>query len=133
MSDNTIREIPEATTVPVAPTMEYVLSRIDKIINDNAYIHDAIDAIRNMTSSSPNYAGDSRGEAIADTVQAREMTNQQLIRLLEKMYDDLKPVKYQSIDEMDRFCQLTKALSDYPPDDALDVIQEIAQQIFRKK
>lgn len=73
-------------------TMDYVLNSIDGIIKDSSYIHEAIGAIRDLdVIESP--CGDDRSNSISAAVQSRETTNQQLLRLLEKMYDDLKPEK----------------------------------------
>lgn len=78
-------------------TMEYILSRIDSIMMDNSHIHKAIEAIRDMKINDSGDSSDNgdfaRGEAISTAVKSRETTNQQLIKLFEKMYDDLKPQK----------------------------------------
>lgn len=85
-------KVVEETVSPL--TMEYVLSRIDQLINEKDYVNNAFTAIQEMKVNQGNLNGEgdaARGKAISDTVQARETTNQQLIKLLEKMYDDLKP------------------------------------------
>jgi len=131
-------------TVNIAPTvnlvlifqfdvMEYELTRIDQILNDTAHIHEAIAAIRDMpvNEGMNNMAGDTaRGEAISHTVQSRETTNQQLIQLIEKMYDDLKPKE--PSDEILKFQQLTDALCKYPPETAAEILKRAAQQMFVK-
>ena len=68
--------------------------------------------------------------AIAKTVQAREATNQQLIKLLEKMYDDIKPA--QPPEEVLKFQQVTEALRNFPPEVAADILKESAKEMFGK-
>ena len=94
---NTAAVLPEETAEqPTECTMEYVLTRIDRVISDTAYLQEAIRAVEQMDPGEPsmNASGDSaRGGALQAIVQFRETTNQQLLRLLEKMYYDLKPAK----------------------------------------
>jgi hypothetical protein len=84
----------EQHETPEEPSMKYVMSRIDMIIRDNQHIKNALTAIDTMQiNESPNGGvGDAaRAEAIQNTVQSRETTNQKILEILEKMYDDLKP------------------------------------------
>lgn len=114
-------------------SMAYVLTRIDQILNDTAHVHEAIAAIRDMpvNEGMNNMAGDTaRGEAISHAVQSRETTNQQLIRLLEKMYDDLKP-KTPS-DDVLKFEKLADVLSKYHSEEAANILAKAAQQLFVK-
>ena len=83
---------------PQMPTMKYVLERIDKIVNDTAHIREAITAVKEMEINGGISGDEARGNAISTAVQARETTNQQALRLYEKMYDDLKP-KNKSLQE----------------------------------
>lgn len=101
---------------PEEPSMKYVMSRIDMIIRDNQHIKSALTAIDTMqVNESPNGGtsdelnrmyqlsygqneshnggtGDAaRAEAIQSAVQSRENTNQKILEMLDKMYDDLKP------------------------------------------
>ena len=75
-------------------TMDYVLRRIDQVLNDNKYIYEALETVARLETFPPqmNAMPDtSRGEAVSAIVTSRETTNQQVLRILEKMYDDLKP------------------------------------------
>ena len=115
------------------PSMEYIMSRIDQILKDTDYIYEAIDAVKNMEAAQPSLnvnADTSRGEAITSIVQARESTNQQMLRLLEKMYDDLKPKK--TSDDVLKFRELADALCKFPPETASDILKKAAQQMFVK-
>ena len=79
----------EATTPEpkVEMSLEWVMARTDAIINDNAHI----DAIKTLTVLESDGGLGSRAHAICGVVEAHEATNQQTLRFLEKMYDDLKP------------------------------------------
>ena len=74
-------------------SMEYVLSRIDQILEEKGHIKEAIDSINNMklnTSPEGGRGEMARAEAISKAIQSREATNQQILKMLDKMYDDLK-------------------------------------------
>ena len=88
----------EATTItpveePQKLTINYVLEQIEKIQNQTDHIGMALAALGNMVptngSSVPDVAGAEQAEAIAEVVESREATNQKLISLYSKMYDDL--------------------------------------------
>ncbi len=113
-------------------SMEYVLTRIDKIINDTAFLHEAIATVGNMEAAQPGMNGcdTSRGDAIKTIVASREATNQQTLKFLEKMYDDLKPKELS--DDILKLKQLTDTLSRYPNEFAEDVIRKASQQMFVK-
>jgi len=68
-----------------AASAEGILARIDAIIQDTAHIKEALDALRNAAQGEV-------ANAMGDIIKAREATNQQTLRLLEKMYDDAKPI-----------------------------------------
>ena len=49
--------------------------------------------------------GQAKAQALGDVVKCREATNQQLLKMYEKMYDDLKPqltLKEKALDVIDR-------------------------------
>ena len=135
-SNSNINDTDTATTIPVL-SMEFILSRIDQILKDNAHTHEAIKAVQDIPVMKPNenmvnyqgdFAGQAKAEAISKAVLSRETTNQQLIRLLEKMYDDLKPKKQSESVMM--FQQLTETLRDYPPDTVNGILQAAVTQMF---
>ena len=75
-------------------TMGYVLGKIEEISTDRSYITAAISELGKMKSGGPGDIGtEEQAKAIGDIVKARETTNQRLLALYEKMYDDLKPEK----------------------------------------
>lgn len=98
MAENKQPAVSQADTVQppagssAAPDMQYVLTRIDSILNQTAYLHEALEATGALSSQGPgDVAGQAKGEALGKMVEAREATNRELLRFFEKMYDDLKP------------------------------------------
>lgn len=77
-------------------TVADILTRINNIINQTGYITSAFESLVQMgdgESGAPgapgNIMGKAKADAVAEVVRARETTNQQILRLYEKMYDDL--------------------------------------------
>lgn len=78
-------------------SMNYVLDQIEKIAAQTDLLNNAIEKLGQMADgdnadhmSPGNTLGQAKAEAIGDIVRCRETTNQQLLKLYEKMYDDLK-------------------------------------------
>ena len=78
--------------------IEYILSQIAKIQEQTEYLNDALEKLSQMgdgESGAPgspgNIQGQAKAQAFADIVRCRETTNQKMLSLYEKMYDDLKP------------------------------------------
>lgn len=132
-----VEEMKEQTQAPnEAITMKSILARIDKIISDTDHLRNALRALDEYNplpvgddSYAPgDLAGQAKAQALGDVVKCRETTNQQLLRFLEKMYDDIKPKELSP--DMLKLKQLADILSIYPPDAALDIIRRSAQQMF---
>lgn len=77
-------------------TVMDILTRINNIINQTGYITSAFEALVQMGDGDSgdcgapgNVMGKAKAEAVADVAKCRETTNQQILRLYEKMYDDL--------------------------------------------
>ncbi len=77
-------------------TVADILMRINNIINQTGYITTAFESLVQMGDGDSgdcgapgNIMGKAKAEAVAEVVRAREATNQQILRLYEKMYDDL--------------------------------------------
>jgi hypothetical protein len=80
--------------------MNYVLEQIEKIAAQTEYLTRAFDAVtriddgENPECGSPgNDTGAAKAQAIGEMAKSREATNQRLLQIYEKMYDDLKPVR----------------------------------------
>ena len=69
-----------------------IMERIDKIQDDKEYMLGIVEAIKEIPPAlGPNdITGAGKAEALADVVKCRETTNQKLLALYEKMYDDMK-------------------------------------------
>ena len=93
LEETTMSSTTKTTTKPKDKlTINYVLNQIEQIVKDNEYIHNALEQLALMPKSDPgDIAGQEKAKAIGDIVRCRETTNQQALRLYEKMYDDLKP------------------------------------------
>lgn len=77
-------------------TVTDILTRINNIINQTGYITSAFESLVQMGDGDSgdcgapgNIMGRAKAEAVAEVVRVRETTNQQILRLYEKMYDDL--------------------------------------------
>ena len=71
-------------------TIEYILGKLEDLSASQAVALAAISEIGKMKSGGPGDIGtEGQARAIGDVVKARETTNQRLIALYEKMYDDL--------------------------------------------
>ena len=136
VSKNVPEEVTEATTteqsavkiVPTPISVSYVLEKIEQIAEDRDYIHKALEQLALMPKSDPgDIAGQEKAKAIGDIVRCRETTNQRLIALYEKLYDDLMEKDHSSKDKAFRL--LEKANNDVNAiallTDALDTIRHL--------
>lgn len=115
MEDNNMSNTTKTTTKPKEKlTINYVLNQIEQIVKDNEYIHNALEQLASMPKSDPgDIAGQEKAKAIGDIVRCRETTNQQALRLYEKMYNDL--ISQRPMSE-EKFDLLSLALGDLSRD-----------------
>ena len=85
--------------------LSWLLQQIAAIQSDTEYLKEGLAQLAQMgvgdsgESYSPgNIMGKAKAEALQDMIKGRETTNQRLLRLYEKMYDDLFPRKFFSHD-----------------------------------
>lgn len=136
VSKNVPEEVTKVTTteqsavkiVPTPISVSYVLEKIEQIAEDRDYIHKALEQLALMPKSDPgDIAGQEKAKAIGDIVRCRETTNQRLIALYEKLYDDLMEKDHSSKDKAFRL--LEKANNDINAiallTDALDTIRHL--------
>ena len=95
MEDNNMSNNTENMAMETKPTekltMDYVLEQIEKIATETEYLHNAISELSNTNSVGPGDVGtQEKAHALGEIVTSREHTNQRLLSLYEKMYDDLK-------------------------------------------
>jgi len=104
--ENTVQSTVENIKKPEM-SIEWILAKMDTIIHENAYLTDAVKTLGTMTGG----GHDSKALALANVVEAREETNRQALKLLEKMYDSLNPPQ---IDPASRLNNVDiNALADY--------------------
>ena len=117
MSENTSAPQETEAQIPVL-TMEYLLAKIDEIAAQTAYLHDAIEKLGQMkTGNGPgDVAGEAQAHAIGDVIRCRETTNQQLLKLYEKMYDDLKPKPSERLEALHQLSALITANENFAGD-----------------
>lgn len=86
-----------ATRAAVPVDMEYILAQIKQIQDKTLYIHEAIEALSQMTDGDSgdcgapgNIVGQAKAKALGDVVRCRETTNQQLLNFYMTVYDDMR-------------------------------------------
>ena len=77
-------------------TVQDILVRIASIVNQTSYIAEVAEALKSMGDgdsgdmySPGNVMGQAKAEALGAIVTTRETTTQQILKLYEKMYEDL--------------------------------------------
>ena len=128
LEEATVSSTTKTTTKPKDKlTINYVLNQIEQIVKDNEYIHNALEQLALMPKSDPgDIAGQEKAKAIGDIVRCRETTNQQALRLYEKMYDDLKPQSVMPSERMQIIHSLIETLGDgITPIEAKEALENI--------
>lgn len=92
-------DMSEESKIKSVYNIEYILSQIEKIQEQTDYLNNALEKLSQMgdgDSGNPgapgNIQGKAKAQAIGDIVRCRETTNQKMLSLYEKMYDDLKQI-----------------------------------------
>jgi hypothetical protein len=87
-------------------SMSYVLEQIENIAKQTEYLNQVILELKQIkVGVSGDIGAAGKSEALSSVVKCRETTNQQLLKLYEKMYDDLKPklsLKEKALDVINR-------------------------------
>ncbi len=121
-----IEEVKVNTSVPTY-TVEYILSQIAEIQRQTAYLNEAINKLADIEPADIGWAGDIGGEgndinitlppdtsvtakaqALTDIVRCRETTNQQMLRIYEKMFDNLTLSKQNASLEADKWSTICR-------------------------
>lgn len=107
--------------------MEYVLTRIDKVLDDTEYIKSTLASLENISAAGPgDVANAHKAAAIGDIVKARETTSQKLLAFYEKMYDDLKPRKAFGPFALSQFESIKEMVEGLPPVQKENIIRVLA-------
>ena len=113
---------PAAVVAEETPTralsMSYILEQIEQVAAQTAYLNAAIAELGALEIGGPGDKG--KAQAIADVVRCRETTNQQLLKLYEKMYDDCKPQA-----QADLRRDILSFIGDLPPAEAQECLMKI--------
>lgn len=128
LEDNEMPEDKKIENEQTAPTeklsINYILGQIERIAEQTAHLHEAIAALGEIEEiDSCVDVGSGKAKAIADVVRCRETTNQQLLKLYEKMYDDLKPQP-----PTDILREILCHIDELPPDAAQQSLMKIYEQ-----
>ena len=139
-NSKTTKEVTETTAVSPTPTtnqssekltMDYLLGKLEEISLGQAFLTDAISELGKMKSGGPGDVGtQEQAKAIGEIIKAREATNQKLIALYEKMYDDLKP-REESIKmkALDMLSVVVREAGFYESEQAAEMIFNILETI----
>ena len=123
--------VPELTeqVIPKTLTMEYVLDKIEEISANQGYLMAAITELGKLKSGGPGDVGtQEQGKAFGEIIKAREATNQRLIALYEKMYDDLKPKQSAESERLLMLQTVIESLSEgITPMESSQALQNILQ------
>lgn len=123
--------VPEPTeqSTPKTLTMEYVLGKIEEISANQEYLMTAITELGKLKSGGPGDVGtQEQGKAFGEIIKAREATNQRLIALYEKMYDDLKPKQSAESERLLMLQTVIESLSEgITPMESSQALQNILQ------
>ena len=102
-------------------TLEWVAAKMDAIIHDNAHIADTLKALNLMDSDGHN----SKAQALGEVIQAREATNHQTLKFLEKIYDGLKPTPKDSCDAL-KHMDLTALSENLESEHVVEIVKALA-------
>ncbi len=135
LEDNKMTENTESKSIY---NIEHILIQIAKIQQQTEYLNNAIDKLSLMgdgecghPGSPGNIQGQAKAQAMCDIVRCRETTNQQMLSLYEKMYDDLKPTNNnKKLDVLEKLAQIASNTDDYASE-KLEILDSIAL-IFRE-
>ncbi len=116
MSENTTKKAPEQNaenqTTQTLFNIDYILSKLAEIQTETSYLNEAISKLSSMkdgdsgSAGSPgNILGAEKAKAFGDIVRCRETTNQQLIKLYEKIYDDIVNPNRQKLSVLEKFAE----------------------------
>ena len=99
-------------------TLMDILDRMDKIIAQGEALRNIVFEIGNLPvneSENGGFDGQARAQAIESIVCNREANNERMLKMLDKMYDDM----------MGRTCAQTGKAAQFPNAMVLDVIKEM--------
>jgi len=142
MSDNVIndfnKEIKE-TVVSAELIMSQIFEQIKMITSQTEHLNNAFQMLGSIPNgecggpgSPGDIAGKAKAESLASMVRDREATNQQTLKLLEKMYDDLKPENTNEIEIVSKKFKrevIDKIIDTYDIGDCETILKELIHDL----
>lgn len=132
----------ENTTTQTKYSIEYILEQVAKIQEQTDYLNQTIEKLSVMDDgdsgdggSPGNILGQAKAQALGDVVRYREKTNQQMLKLYEKMYDDLSPYSNsKKIEVLGKLAEIADGKEDFNSDKLgmLEKIRQIFQENFKE-
>ena len=115
-------------------SIPYILTQIKHIQDDLTHVQDAMQSILNLPVESPVsqhvvMPGVAKAQALANIIQCRETTNQQLLKFYEKMYEDLRGGKPEP--RYEYYQRIVSELADKIDADEIENILDAVNQFFR--
>ena len=118
-------------------SMEYILGKIEQIASDTTYLSEAIAALQDLKPDhrfADNPEGDNastaKAQALGSVVKCRETTNQQILALYTRMYQDLNdPSENEDMRKLAQLRQITEIFKDASVP-SLPFVQELAEKIL---
>ena len=112
------------------PTLGYILERIESIAKDSEYIHEALAQLSELKAAGPgDICGQSKADAIAHVVDAREETNRKLLAFYEMLYKDIAK---QALGKNTMAEQLIAIIADEMNPDTKSDMLDTVRQILRE-
>lgn len=132
LEEHNMSDTPKAATNSKEKlTIDYVLEQIEHIAKDTAYLHNALEQLALMPNTAPgDIAGREKAKSIGDIVRCRETTNQQALKLYEKMYDDLNPKEENTKNKViEMVSEMVEKLSFSRPEQGAEILSDILDTI----
>ncbi len=127
----------------VTYSVEYILTKIAEIQSETAYLNEALAKLSTMSDgdsgdpgSPGNILGAEKAKSFGDIVRCRETTNQQMLKMYEKMLDNLTVSKQAASIESEKWNTISKLADiacnddDFASErsDMLDTIRQILRE-----
>lgn len=126
----------ENITTQTRYSIEYIIEQIAKIQEQTDYLNLSIEKLSAMGDGDSgecgcpgNIMGQAKAQALGDIVRCRETTNQQMLKLYEKMYDDLNPHGRKKLEIFEKLTEMIVNTEDFASEKAelLEMIRQICE------
>ena len=121
---------PNAETERWELDVQWVMERINMILYDKEHIMAAINGVANIDETQSDTTKESQISTFGFIVRTREDTNREMLKFLEKVYDDLKPKAVP--DKFDKFHRIFGASLPFMQSDTLNEIIKESMKDFNE-